>query len=187
MALLLVLSGCTQPKTSVQQGFVGSEIDAHAVASDFRLIDHVGHVRTMAGFRGKVVALFFGYTHCPDVCPTTLSDLAKAVAILSDRRSQVQVLFVTLDPERDTQQVLAQYVPSFEPTFIGLYSDVATLTKVESDFRIYAHKQPSAGKSGYSIDHSAGVYLFDKEGAPRVYLNYGQKPSDIAHDMELLM
>ena len=141
----------------------------------------------MQDFRGKVVALFFGYTHCPDVCPTTMSDLAKALKLLGDRRSQVQVLFVTLDPERDTQEVLTKYVPSFDPTFIGLYGDAATLGEVEKKFKVYAHKQSSAGKSGYTIDHSAGVYVFDKSGEPRLYLNYGQKPADIAHDFGLLM
>ena len=187
MALLLTLSSCTQPNTSVRQDFVGAEIDGHAVARDFRLTDHFGRARTMVDFRGKVVALFFGYTHCPEVCPTTLSDLAKAMTLLAGRRSHVQVLFVTLDPERDTQQVLAQYVPSFDPSFIGLRGDAAALERVEQGYKVFARRQPSAGRSGYTIDHSTGVYVFDPQGVPRLYLNYGQKPADIAHYIGVLL
>ena len=187
LLLCLMINGCSRSQAPLESSFVGTEIGAGVFARDFRLTDHLGRVRSMQDFRGKVVALFFGYTHCPDVCPTTMSDLAKALKLLGDRRSQVQVLFVTLDPERDTQEVLTKYVPSFDPTFIGLYGDAATLGEVEKKFKVYAHKQSSAGKSGYTIDHSAGVYVFDKSGEPRLYLNYGQKPADIAHDFGLLM
>lgn len=187
MLLCLMVAGCSRQQAPAKPLFVGTEIGEGVFARDFRLTDHLGRVRGMQDYRGKVVALFFGYTHCPDVCPTTMSDLAKALKLLGDRRSQVQVLFVTLDPERDTQQVLAKYVPSFDPTFIGLYGDAAALDEVEKKFKVYARKQPVEGKSGYTVDHSAGIYVFDKSGVPRLYLNYGQKPADIAHDLGLLM
>lgn len=186
MLLCLMAAGCSRPQAPSAPPFVGTEIGVEAISAEFRLTDHLGRVRSMQDFRGKIVALFFGYTHCPDVCPTTMSDLAQALKLLGDRRSQVQVLFVTLDPERDTQQVLAKYVPSFDPTFIGLYGDAAALNEVEKNFKVYARKQP-AGKSGYSVDHSAGIYVFGRNGAPRLYLNYGQKPVDIAHDLDLLL
>lgn len=187
MLLCLMVAGCSRQQAPVVPTFVGTEISGAVFARDFRLTDHLGRVRGMQDYRGKVVALFFGYTHCPDVCPTTMSDLAQAMKLLGDKQSQVQVLFVTLDPERDTQQVLAKYVPSFDPTFVGLYGDAVALDKVEKDFKVYARKQPSAGRSGYTVDHSAGIYVYDKLGAPRLYLNYGQKPADIAHDLGLLM
>jgi len=134
-----------------------------------------------------VVVLFFGYTHCPDVCPTTMDDLSKALKLLGQRRSEVQVLFVTLDPERDTQQVLAKYVPYFDDSFIGLYGDAATTARVAADFKVFYRKQASPGGSGYTLDHSAGMYVFDKKGKIRVYLNHGQNPQDIAHDLKVLL
>jgi protein SCO1/2 len=185
--LCIFAVGCSGQKAPSQPQFVGVEIGADDVAHDFALTDHLGRSRSMRDFRGKVVALFFGYTHCPDVCPTTMSDLAKSLKLLGDRRANVQVLFVTLDPARDTQQVLAQYVPSFDPTFIGLRGDAAALERVEQGYKVFARKQPSAGKSGYTIDHSTGVYVFDPQGMLRLYLNYGQKPADIAHDIGALL
>jgi protein SCO1/2 len=187
MAIFSGLVACSNPQGAAQSRFVGAEIGVDAVAHDFHLTDHHGQLRTMQDYRGKVVAMFFGYTHCPDVCPTTMSDLAKALNLLGNRSTGVQVLFVTLDPERDTPEVLAQYVPSFDPSFVGLYGDAAALDTIKTGFRVFAHKQPSQGREGYSIDHSAGVYVFDKQGLPRLYLNYGQKPAEIASDLALLM
>lgn len=187
MVLCLVLAACSRHQAPADASFVGMQIGERVFESDFKLTDHLGQVRHMQDFRGKVVAIFFGYTHCPDVCPTTLSDLAQAMKLLGDRRTQVQVLFVTLDPERDTEQGLAKYVPSFDPSFIGLYGDAAAMAEIEKNFKVYARKQPSSSKGGYTIDHSAGIYVFDKGGASRLYLNFGQQPADIAHDLTLLM
>ncbi|MDR2880899.1 MAG: SCO family protein [Azoarcus sp.] len=179
--LVLVLAACGK-----QAEFVGTDISGAKFGDPLALADHHGNPRKLADFEGKVVALFFGYTHCPDVCPTTLDDLAKALRLLESDREQVQVLFVTLDPERDTQEVLAHYVPSFDASFIGLYGDVATTEQVAKNFKVYYRKEPD-GKGGYTIDHSAGVYVFDKKGALRVFINHGQKPQDIAHDLKQLM
>ena len=118
------------------------------------------------------------------MCPTTLYDLAKALKLLGQKREQVQVLFVTLDPERDTRDVLAQYVPAFDSSFVGLYGDTATVAR---DFRIFYQKQPSGSGGAYTIDHSAGIYVFDRSGKLRIFLNNGQKPADIAHDLALLL
>ena len=183
LSCLLLLS-CSRPPA---EPFVGVEIGAQAVSGEFRLSDPLGRVRTMADFRGKLVVLFFGYTHCPDVCPTTLHDLAQAVKLLGKQGDAVQVLFVTVDPERDTAAVLAKYVPSFDSRFIGLSGDAATLGAALKNFRVYASRQPVDARGGYSVDHSAGLYVFDGRGAPRLYLNYGQKPADIAHDLRLLL
>jgi protein SCO1/2 len=185
--LCLVLVGCGGGREGGESQFVGTDISGASFGNELALVDHQGRVRRLADFRGKVVALFFGYTHCPDVCPTTLDDLAKAIKLLGDDRTQAQVLFVTLDPERDTPQVLAQYVPSFDESFIGLHGEAATIAKTAADFKVYYQKQASGGKSGYTIDHTAGVYVFDKKGALRLFLSHGQKPQDIAHDLKLLM
>jgi protein SCO1/2 len=181
----LLLVGCSG-KPEVER-FVGTDISGASFGNELALTDHLGEPRRLADFHGKVVALFFGYTHCPDVCPTTLDDLAKAMKLLGPDRASVQVLFVTLDPERDAQQVLAEYVPSFDADFVGLYGDLATTEKTAKDFKVFYQKQASGGKSGYVIDHTAGVYVFDKKGGLRLFLNHGQKPQDIAHDLKQLM
>ncbi len=185
MACLFMVACIRQPEAKPE--FAGTDITGAAFESGFVLTDHNGKTRRLVDFRGKVVALFFGYTHCPDVCPTTMDELAKAVRLLGDRRSEVQVLFVTLDPERDTPQVLAKYVPSFDPGFLGLYGDAGTIAATARAFKVFYKKQDSGGKGGYTIDHTAGIYVFDKRGQPRVFLGYGQKPKDIAHDLSLLL
>jgi protein SCO1/2 len=183
----LLLAACSGDSDgTAQESFIGTDVSGADFGNALELTDHHGQPRSLGDFRGKVVALFFGYTHCPDVCPTTLDDLAKAVKLLGARRDEVQVLFVTLDPERDTQQVLAQYVPAFDEGFLGLYGDAATTARVAADFKVFFQKQASGGKSGYTIDHSAGIYVFDKQGSLRIYLSHGQKPKDIAHDFTRL-
>jgi protein SCO1/2 len=186
LLLCLCLVACNRQAAEAPR-FVGTDISGAEFGNALALTDHHGAPRTLADFRGKVVALFFGYTHCPDVCPTTMDDLSKALKLLEGKRSEVQVLFVTLDPERDTREVLAQYVPSFNESFIGLYGDLATTERVAKDFKLFYKKQASGGKGGYTIDHSAGIYVFDKQGALRLFMNHGQKPQDIASDLKQLM
>ena len=150
------------------------------------LTDHNGRPRTLADFRGKVVTVFFGFTHCPDVCPTTLAELAQVMKELGADANQLQVLFVTVDPERDTQKLLAQYVPSFHPGFIGLYGDRDATARAAKEFKIYYNQQPA--KSGsYSVDHSAGTFILDREGRLRLYAQYGQGPAALLHDIRLLL
>jgi protein SCO1 len=185
VALCVWLTACHKPQPEVSE-FIGTDVSGAAFGGALDLTDHHGQARTLKDFRGKLVALFFGYTHCPDVCPTTMDDLAKALKLLGDKRDEVQVLFVTVDPERDTQQVLAQYVPAFDSSFLGLYGNPEAVAAVARDFKVFYQKQSSGSKAGYSVDHSAGVYVFDKKGQLRLYLNYGQKPQDIAHDLRLL-
>ncbi len=183
--IMMVLSAC-QPSAQQNQ-FSATDISGADFAQTLNLTDHTGKPRALADFKGKVVALFFGYTHCPDVCPTTMADLKQAMKLLGAHSDDVQVLFVTLDPERDTQEVLAQYVPSFDPRFVGLYGTRGEIEKVADDFKIFASKVQNSGRSGYTIDHSAGVYLYDKTGKIRLYVAYGEKPAVIAADIEKLM
>ncbi len=183
----LLLAACSRGGGAGQDGLYGADIGGAAYGNALELTDHHGEPRSLADFRGKVVALFFGYTHCPDVCPTTLGDLAGAVRLLGERRGEVQVLFVTLDPERDTREVLAQYVPAFDPGFLGLYGNAEVTAQVARDFGVYHQKQASGGRAGYTLDHSAGVYVFDRKGKLRLYFNHGQKSREMAHDFTRLL
>lgn len=187
LALLLLgaVTACQSKSSAVS--LYGTDITGADFAKSFKLTDHSGKVRTLADFKGQVVLLFFGYTHCPDVCPTTMADLAKAMKLLGEDSRKVQVLFVTVDPERDTPQLLAQYVPSFYPTFLGLYGTVDEITSTATDYKIYYSKQASSGQAKYTIDHSAGVYAYDPDGKIRIYIKYGQKPEQIASDLRTLL
>ena len=183
--LCVLVMGCQQATEQTQ--FVGTDITGADFGNTLKLTDHTGKPRQLSDFKGKAMALFFGYTHCPDVCPTTMADLAHAMKLMGKRSDEVQVLFVTLDPERDTQQVLAQFVPSFDSRFLGLYGTPEQIAETAKNFKVFYAKQEQAGKSGYTIDHSAGVYAFDKNGKIRVYIKFGQKPEEIAHDLELII
>ncbi|MEO1956809.1 MAG: SCO family protein, partial [Methylophilaceae bacterium] len=151
------------------------------------LTDHTGTPRTMNDFKGKLVVMFFGFTHCPDVCPTSMLDLKNSMKLLGDKANEVQVLFVTVDPERDTQEVLAKFVPSFDERFIGLRGNAEETAATLKNFKVYYAKVRGTRGNDYSIDHSAGMYVFDKLGKVRVYLGYGQKPEDIASDIQKLL
>lgn len=183
--LMFVLAAC---KPADQQNqFAATDITGADFAQTLNLTDHTGKPRSLADFKGKVVAVFFGYTHCPDVCPTTMADLKQTMKLLGTQADELQVLFVTLDPERDTQEVLAQYVPSFDKRFIGLFGTQEQTAKATADFKIFASRVENSGRSGYTIDHSAGVYIYDKAGKIRLYVAYGEKPQVIAADIKKLL
>ena len=186
-ALAIALGALLIGACSEQSRFQGSDVTGAAIGGDFHLIDHTGKARTLADFRGKVVAIFFGYTQCPEECPTTLSRLAAAMQKLGPDASRVQVLLITVDPERDTREVLSQYVPAFNPTFIGLYGDAAATAEVAKEFKILYQKQPGPTPGTYSMDHSTGTFLFDPQGRLRVYENYTQSPDALAHDIRALL
>jgi protein SCO1/2 len=161
---------------------------ASGFGSDFSLLDVDGKTRTLADFKGKVVVMFFGYTQCPDVCPTTLTEMQQTMVLLGPQADKVQVLFVTVDPARDTAAILKQYVPSFDPRFIGLRpADEAALEKVTKDFKIYYKKVPGLSPGFYTIDHTAGSYVFDPEGHLRLYIKHAQGPETLAHDLKELL
>lgn len=155
--------------------------------SDFALPDTGGKMHSVADYKGKAVVLFFGYTHCPDVCPTTMAELAQAMQQLGPDARRVQVLFVTVDPARDTPQVLSQYVQAFNPSFVGLRPDDAQLAKVAKDFRVYYAKVPGKTADDYTMNHTAASYVFDPSGQLRLFARDGQGAQSWVHDLKLLL
>jgi protein SCO1/2 len=183
----LALGACDKLLPNARSPFNGIDVTGAPFGGDFRLADADGRTRSLADFRGKVVVLVFGYTHCPDVCPTTLSDFASAVKRLGPEGSRVQVLFVTVDPQRDSAQLLKEYVPAFHPSFIGLRGDEAATNKVTRDFRIYVNRNEKGGSASYTVDHAAQSFVFDPTGRLRLVIGYGLEPEKIAKDLRLLL
>lgn len=183
--IIMATAGCKQQNSAIK--FNATDITGVDFGKDFQLTDHNGKSRTLADFKGKVVVIFFGYTHCPDVCPTTMSDMVQALNLLGKDAAKVQVLFVTIDPERDTRDLLATYVPAFNPDFLGLYGDEAATAKVAREFKIFYQKHKSANGQGYEMDHTAGTYVFDPSGKIRLFMSYGQGAESIAHDLRILL
>ena len=179
------LAGC-QPAPP-PPAFQATDITGAAFARDFRLTDHNGQVRTLADFKGQIVAVFFGYTHCPDVCPTTLSDFAAALEQLGPQAERVQVLFVTVDPERDTPELLRQFVPAFNPRFLGMYTEAEALKRLAREYKVVYQKTSVKAADDYLIDHSAGTFVYDPEGRLRLLMPYGSSPDAIAQDLKTLL
>ncbi|MDB5934214.1 MAG: hypothetical protein JWQ01_1558 [Massilia sp.] len=185
-AFALALAGCDK-LASKPPTFQNTDVTGLQYAQDFALFDHNGKPRTLADFKGKVVVMFFGYTQCPDVCPTTMAEMAAVMKELGPKADQVQVLFVTVDPERDKQALLAQYVPAFDPRFLGMYGDAAATAKVGKEFKVFYAKVPGKEPGSYSMDHTAGSYVFDKNGKVRLFLRHGQGSAPIVHDLKQLL
>ncbi|MBI3222464.1 MAG: SCO family protein [Nitrosomonadales bacterium] len=183
IALLALLADCEEPR--LPSPFHAGDVSAQFAQADFQLTDHNGKPRTLADFRGKVAVLFFGYTHCPDICPTTLADLAQVKRKLGQDADKLQVLFVTLDPERDTRELLAQYVPAFDPEFLGLYGDLQATAQAGKVFDVTFEKQKTS--SGYSLDHSTGTFLIGPDGKVRLRAPYGQRTEWMVDDIKLLL
>jgi protein SCO1/2 len=186
LALTLLLAGCDKLATK-PLSFQNTDLTGLDYARDFALTDHHGKARTLADFKGKLVVLFFGYTQCPDVCPTTMAEMASVMKELGPQAAQVQVLFVTLDPERDTQALLAQYVPAFDARFLGLYGDAAATAATAKQFKVFYSKVPGTTPGSYSIDHTAGSFVFDQNGKIRLFLRHGQGAAPIVHDLKQLL
>ena len=178
----LLLAGCGDPTPKFQL----TDITGADFARSFQLTDHNGKPRSLAEFKGKVVVVFFGYTHCPDVCPVTLSELATVAKELGKDAQRMQVLFVTVDPERDTPAVLAKYVPAFDPEFLGLYGDAETTARTAKEFKIFFQKQSTPG-GAYTVDHSAGTYVYDTAGRVRLFSSYGQGAAKMLSDIRTLL
>ena len=151
------------------------------------LTDHNGQRRTLADYKGKVIVLFFGFVQCPDVCPVTLAELAKVAKDLGPDAAKLQVLFVTVDPERDTPEVLKQYVPQFNPSFVGLYGDAEATARTAKEFKIYVNKKPLEKGGSYTVDHSAGSYILDQQGRLRLFAQYGTGAPALLNDIRLLL
>lgn len=181
---VVVLAGCDKPDSGPK--FKLTDVTGANFGKELALTDHNGKPRTLADFRGKVVTVFFGFTHCPDVCPTTLAEMALVAKELGRDADKLQVLFVTVDPERDTREVLSRYVPSFNSSFLGLYGNAEQTARAAKDFKIFIQKQPSSGGS-YNVDHSAGTYILDQQGRLRLFAQYGRGAAALLHDIRVLL
>ncbi|MGD8788577.1 MAG: SCO family protein [Burkholderiales bacterium] len=185
LAGIVSLAGCER-KGDVES-FNSTDITGADFGHDFELVDQNGKLRHLADFRGKIVVMFFGYTHCPDVCPITLAEFNAALKTLGDAASRVQVLFVTVDPQRDTPDVLRGYVTAFNPSFLGLTGTPEQIAKVAREFKIVYQQSPGSSPETYSVDHSAGTYIFDGKGRLRLFASYGQDSESISSDIEKLL
>lgn len=191
----LALSACEKQGADGSQmmlspaktSFKNTDVTGLEYARNFALTDHTGKPRTLADFKGKAVVMFFGYTQCPDVCPTTMAEMAGVMKQLGSLADKVQVLFVTLDPERDTAALLSQYVPAFDPRFLGMLGDQAATEKVAKEFRVFFQKVPGKEPGSYTIDHTAGSYVFDPQGRIRLFVRHGQGAEPIVHDLKQLL
>lgn len=183
-SVIVLLAACSN---DAPVKFVNTDLTGADYGKEFGLADHDGKARRLEDFRGKVVTLFFGYTQCPDVCPTNLTTMAQVMKLLGSDAERVQVLFATVDPERDTKELLAQYVPAFYPTFLGLYGDETATRKTAQEFKVFYQKVPGKTATSYTVDHSAGTYVFDPKGRLRLYVRHGQAPQAIAADLKLLL
>ncbi len=167
--------------------FNSTDITGADYARDFSLKDANGKTRTLADFKGMAVVVFFGYTRCPDVCPTTMVEMKEVLQKLGHDAQRVQVLFVTIDPERDTPVLLAQYVPAFDPSFIGLYGDLEATTKTAKDFKVFFQKVKGKTPDNYTMDHTAGSYVFDPQGRLRLFVRHGGDTAPLVADLKTLL
>lgn len=185
LAVLVVIAGCKPSKLT--EPFQSTDVTGANFAQNFNLLDQHGHKRTLADYKGKVVVLFFGYIHCPDICPTTLTELASVMDRLGREAENVQVLFVTLDPERDTPEILAKFIPSFNSNFVGLYGTPEQIAETAKEYKLVYTKQASKIPGNYTLDHSAGTYMYDTDGKLRLYASYGQGVDNLLADIKILL
>ncbi len=187
LALLpLWLAACDKAAAPPPQ-FNAIDITGAEYARDFDLPDADGQRRRLADFKGKVTVVFFGYTQCPDVCPTTMLELAEVKKALGADGARVQGVFVTIDPERDTAQVLKAYVTNFSPDFIALRGNDEETKAVAKQFKVYYAKVPGKTEASYTMDHTAGSYVFDSQGHIRLFTRYGSGAEALKHDLQLLL
>jgi len=186
-SLLLIASliGCSESAIKFNNiDITGSK----AFGTDFLLTDHNGQQRQLSDFKGKLLVMFYGFTQCPDVCPTTMTEMQGVMTLLGKDAERVQVVFVTVDPERDTQELLSQYVPAFDSRFLGMRpASMEDLEKITKDFKIFYKKVPGKSATSYTIDHTAGSYVFDTKGTLRLFLKHQQGSQPIAEDLAKLL
>ena len=183
IAFFVSLAACSDKKLE----FKGVDITGADYAQNFKLEDQFGKTRTIADFKGKAVVIFFGFTQCPDVCPTAMADLAEVKKLLGKDGEKMQGIFISLDPERDTAPVLKAYMENFDPTFIALRGSLEQTAEVAKHFKIFYKKVEGRTASSYTLDHSAGSYAFDPQGQIRLYNRYGGGPKPLAEDIALLL
>ena len=178
-----LLSACSDPKPS----FASVDITGADYAKNFELADHNGQVRHLPDFAGKVVLIFFGYTQCSDVCPTTMTEMAEIKKALGNDGERLQVLFVTLDPERDTPALLKAYMENFDPAFLALRTTPEKLVELAKDYKIYYKKVEGSTPTSYTMDHSAGSYIYDPKGQLRLFTRYGSPKEALTKDIQTLL
>ena len=185
VALLVaaLVAACDPGKPS----FKSVDVTGADFGRELQLTDHTGKPRTLADFKGKVVVVFFGFTQCPDVCPTTLVEMKAVKEKLGKDGERLQVLFVTVDPERDTPELLAKYVPAFDPSFIGLYGDAEATARTAKEFKVFYKKVPGSSPTNYSVDHTAALYVYDPSGRLRLFAKHAQGADALAQDIKLLL
>lgn len=183
-AVLVLLGGCERP---AETGFQAIDITGADYGRELSLPDIGGRERTLADFKGQAVVVFFGFTHCPDVCPTTMTELAAVKQALGEDGKRLQGVFVTVDPERDTPEVLKAYMASFDPGFIALRGTVEQTQALAKSFKAYFQKVPGKEPDSYSVDHTAGAYVFDPQGRLRLFVRYGQPVEDWVADLKRLL
>ena len=181
LMLVALLSGCGKSSRT----FAGIDLTGAEFGRDFSLTDHDGKPRTLADFRGKYVMIFFGYTHCPDVCPTALARAVAVRKLLGADAERLQVIFVTVDPERDTAALLKGYTTAFDPGFLGLRGDAEQTRAVAKEFRVVYEKVPTG--SSYAMDHTAITYIIDAQGRIRLAMRHAQTAEEYAADLKTLM
>ena len=186
-----IFTACTEQKMAFKSVDITGADYAKDFAADGTMVDHNGQARSIKDFAGKVVVLFFGFTQCPDVCPTTMAELAEAKKLLEKNKKgdgdKVQGLFITIDPERDTSAVLKAYMGNFDPTFLAMRTTPDKLVAVAKDFKTYYKKVPGRTETSYSMDHSAGSFVYDTKGNVRLYTRYGSGAEALASDLKLLL
>jgi len=185
--LLAITAGLLTACAPDKPQFKSIDLTGADYAQGFTLADHNGQVRTLKDFAGKVVVVFFGYTQCPDVCPTSMAELAQVKQLLGPDGDKLQAVFITVDPERDTPELLKAYMTNFDPTFLALRPTLAQLPEVARDFKVYYKKVDGKTPASYTMDHSAGSYVFDGKGRIRLYNRYGGGPEVLASDIRLLL
>ncbi|MFM6999701.1 MAG: SCO family protein [Limnohabitans sp.] len=183
LTALLALGGCGQDKPA----FHGVDITGADYAQGWALADHNGQERTLKDFAGKAVIVFFGYTQCPDVCPTSMQELAEVKRLLGKDGDRLQGVFITVDPERDTAELLKSYMSNFDPSFVALRPTPEQLPQVAKDFKIYFKKVEGKTPTSYTLDHSAGSFTFDPQGRVRLYNRYGSGAQALAEDVKILL
>jgi protein SCO1/2 len=182
----LMLAGC-QPSGPDKPAFKGVDLTGVDYARQLNLTDQDGRARSLADFKGKVVVVFFGYTQCPDVCPTTMAEVAEVKKSLGADGDKVQGVFVTVDPDRDTAQLLKAYITAFDPSFVALRGSEEQTKAAVKEFRAFYAKSPGKTPESYMVDHTAASFVFDPEGRVRVYVRYGAGAEPLAHDIRLLL
>ena len=187
-ALVALASGLLSACSDNAPKFAAIDVTWADYAHDFSLTDHNGQTRSLQDFKGKVVVMFFGFTQCPDVCPTSMNELAEAKKMLGKEGDRVQGLFVTVDPERDTPEVLKAYMGNFDPSFLALYTTTPEqLAALAKDYKVYYKKVDGKTPTSYTMDHSAGSYVYDTQGKLRLYTRYGTGVQPLVDDLKLLL